>query len=76
MRIVYTHHAIQRMSQRKVSAEQILETLDSPDELVLGESGEEIAVKRFGARTVRVVFREMDDGSVLIYTVMKSRVRD
>jgi hypothetical protein len=76
MRIIYTRHAKQRMSQRRVSEDQVAETLASPDKLIPGESGEEIAVKRFGAREVRIVYRETDEGSILIYTVMKPHVRD
>jgi hypothetical protein len=76
VRITYTHHAQQRMMQRKVSADQVTETLEAPDELIPGESSEEIAVKRFGAREVRVVYREVDAGSFVIYTVMKPRAHD
>lgn len=76
MQIIYTHHARQRMIQRKVSAEQVIETLESPDELMSGEEDEAIAVKRYGAREVRVVYRETETGSFVIYTVMKPRVRD
>ena len=54
MGITYTHHAKQRMIHRKVSAEQVAETLGSPHEVIPGESGEEIAIKRFGAREVRL----------------------
>jgi len=74
MRITYTHHARQRMIQRKVSAEQVVETLESPDEVILGDGGEEIAIKRFGAREVRVVYQEVDAESLVIYTVMRPRV--
>ena len=74
MRITYTNHARQRMIQRKVSAEQVTETLESPDEVIPGETGEEIAVKRFGTREVRVVYQEMDVGNFVVYTVMKPRV--
>jgi len=76
VRIIYTHHAIQRMTQRKVSADQVSETLESPDEIIPGESGEEIAIKRFGAHEVRVVYGEMDGDKILIYTVMKPRVHN
>jgi len=48
MRITYTHHARQRMIQRNVSAEQVVETLDAPDELIADADGEQIAIKRFG----------------------------
>jgi hypothetical protein len=64
------------MTQRTVNEEQVAETLESPDELIPGESGEEVAVKRFGVREVRVVYRETEPGSLVIYTVMKPRVHD
>jgi len=51
-------------------------TLESPGELIPGENGEEIAVKRFGAREVRVVYKETDAGCFVIYTAMKSHVHD
>ena len=76
MRITFTHHAKLRMIQRKISADQVAETLESPDELIAGDSGEELAVKRFGVREVRVVYRETDDGSFLVYTVIKPYVHD
>ena len=76
MGITYTHHAQQRMIQRKVGADQVIETLESPDQLIPGESGEVIAVKRFGAREVRVVYTETDADGFLIYTVLKPRVHD
>lgn len=43
--------------------------------LILGDGGETIAVKRFGDREVRVVCQEMDTDEFLIYTVMKQWVR-
>ena len=76
MRITFTQHAKLRMIQRKVSVDQVAETLESPDELIAGDSGEEVAVKRFGVREVRVVYRETDDGSFLVYTVIKPYVHD
>ena len=76
MRITFTHHAKQRMIQRKISTDQVVETLESPDELIAGDSGEEIAVKRFGVREVRVVYRETDVEGFVVYTVMKPYVHD
>ena len=64
------------MFQRQVGADQVIETLESPDQLISGESGEVIAVKRFGAREVRVAYTETDADGFLIYTVLKPRVHD
>jgi hypothetical protein len=76
MRITYTRHARERMIQRKVNAAQVAETLESPDALIVGDSGEEIAIKRFGGHKVRVIYQEVEAGSLVIYTVMKPRVHD
>ena len=76
MHITYTHHARQRMTHRKVSVEQVAETLDAPDELIAGEGCEQIAIKRFGDREVRVVYEETGAGNFAIYMVMRPRVRD
>jgi hypothetical protein len=76
VRITYTHHARQRMIHRRVSADQVVEALESPDELIPGDSGEEIAIKRFGAREVRVVYKETDAGRFFVYTVINPRVHD
>ena len=76
MHITFTYHAKQRMIQRNVSADQVAETLDSPDELIPGESGELVAIKRYGTREVQVVYRETDAGSLIVLTVMKPRIHD
>jgi hypothetical protein len=75
MRIIYTRHARQRMKQRKIKPEQVEETLEIPDELLPGDNGQEIAIKQYGNREVRVVYEETDVDSVVVYTVMKPRIR-
>ncbi len=75
MRVIYTRYARQRMKQRKVEPEQVEETLEMPDEIRPGDNGEEIAIKQYGNREVRVVYEETDADTVVIYTVMNPRVR-
>ena len=75
MEIIYTRHVQQRMAQRKIAAEQVLETLETPDEILPGDNGEEIAIKRFGNREIRVVYEETAPNRIVIYTVMKPKVR-
>ena len=76
MHIIYTRHARQRMIQRKVSPEQVVEAIESPDEILPCDNEEEIAVRRYGAREVRVVYEEIEADTIVVFTVMKSRVRD
>lgn len=74
MKIVYTHHAQQRVAQRKIDPAQVTETLESPDNVIPGDQHEQIAIKNYGNREVRVVFENIDDDTVLVYTVLKPRV--
>jgi hypothetical protein len=61
MKIVYTYHAKKRMAQRKATPEQVEEALAWPDDTLPGEQDEEIAIKQFGAREIRVVYYEDAD---------------
>lgn len=73
MRIIYTHHARQRMRQRKISEAEIVEALETPDDILEGDEQEEIAVKQFSTCEILVVYEETDDGIVVIYTVMRRK---
>jgi hypothetical protein len=75
MRIVYTHHAQQRMVQRKISVDQVEKTIDAPDEILPGDNGEEIAVRRYGNYEIRVVYEETETDTAIIYTVIKTRAQ-
>ena len=74
MQLIFTLHALQRMRQRKVSEEQIVETIELPDEIFPGDGDEETAVKSYGGREVRVVYREIEPETYLILTVIKPRI--
>ena len=75
MDIVYTRHAEQRMRQRKVRHEEVVETLEEPDEIQPGDNGGDMAIKRFGTREVRVVYMKTAPDTDLIYTEMKPRIQ-
>ncbi len=69
MQIQFTEHARQRMSDRKVQAEEVNLVLSEPDEIRYGEDGEVIISKVLGRRTVEIVYIETDDVQRVI-TVM------
>lgn len=54
MRIVYTRHARKRMTQRKITPEQVEAVLTGPDEILPGDWDEEIAIKQFGTSVKRL----------------------
>ncbi len=74
MNIIYTRHVKQRMAQRHVSPDEIRETLETPDEILPGDFDEEMAIKQYGHREIRVVYRQTADDTYLIITVMKPRL--
>jgi len=74
MKVVFTRHAQQRMIQRKVSPEQVFETIEFPDDVTISESGETVAVKNYGNREVRVAYELRDPDTAIIFTVMNPRV--
>ena len=74
MRVIFTHHARQRMRQRRISEAEVFETLGAPDDILPGDEHEDIAVRKFGAREILVVYEETGQGTVVIYTVMRRRI--
>ena len=75
MHIRYTNHAKQRMSQRKATEAQVRETLESPDDIEEGDLDELFAIRQINGRELRIVYEEIDTATVLIYTVIKARIR-
>ena len=73
MQIRYSNHARQRMQERKVSEAQVMEVLKLPDELTIGEQREWIAARTYGSRRIQVVYGEIDEETVLVYTVISVR---
>lgn len=72
---VYTNHAKQRMAQRNVNDKQVKKTVMSPDDVLIGDYGEEMAIRRYGSREVHVVYEQIDGDMILVITVMNPRVR-
>jgi hypothetical protein len=61
MRIIYTRHARQRMKQRKVSEEQVEETLAEPDEVEKQETMQIDYDPQADAIYIRLRNGEVDD---------------
>lgn len=76
MEIVYSQHAQKRMAQRKVTVAQVEAVLESPDEIVTGDEGEDIASRQNESHEIKVVYKLLNDGVVFVITVIKSRVND
>jgi hypothetical protein len=55
-RILYTHHALERIKHWEILPENVTETLLFPEEVVVGHRGRFIAHKRYGNHIIRAVY--------------------
>ena len=67
-RILYTHHALERIKQWGILPETVTETLLFPEEVVVGHRGRFIAHKRYGDHIIRAVY-EYDATLPVLITV-------
>ncbi len=67
-RILYTHHALERIKQWGMLPETVTETLLFPEEVVVGHRGRFIAHKRYGNHIIRAVY-EYDATLPVLITV-------
>ena len=66
MRIVYSDHARQNMIERRISHEQIEETLFNPEKVTDSNKGRKIAQKTIGSRLLRVVYKEAEKVYIIV----------
>ena len=69
----FTLHARKRMTERHDIADQVIETVESPDEIAVGDESELIATRHFLLHEIRVIYRELDADTTLVVTVIKTR---
>lgn len=62
-------HAQEQMQRRGITAEEIAQTIRSPDRAYAGRLGRIVAEKDFGPRILRVVYNEGQDEAVVITAV-------
>ena len=65
-RILYAEHAIERIYERGISDRQVESTVLKPDLREEGQHGRLEAVKRFGRRKLRVVYKDLPSMHLVI----------
>ena len=65
-RIIYTDHALSRMSLRGITKEMVRDTLGNPEQTGKGYESRFLAYKSFGNRRVKVVYNKEDERSVVV----------
>ena len=70
--IIYARHARRRMKWRKISEEEVEQTLRNPDKIDSLPDGRQNAFKVIGERYIRVSYRDLEMEKIVISAVDKN----
>ena len=68
-RIIYTDHALARMSVRGIIREMVKDTLANPAQTDTGYKTRLLAYKSFGNRQIKVVYTKEDERFIIISVI-------
>ncbi len=72
MGILYTQHALLRMSKRHITRSQVEKTLRDPDWTDHAKQGRQMSIKKFGKKEVEVVYNKgQADYTIIIVRVWR-----
>ncbi len=66
MKIRFTHHAQLSMMERSISPSRVTEVLRKPDLSMDATGGAGAYLKKYGDRTLKVIFRQTSRGYVIL----------
>ena len=73
MSIKFTKHALQRIKKRKISKDEILNTINNPDLLKKDLYGNSVAQKMIERRLLRVFYFSEGDAKIVITAYKTSK---
>jgi len=73
-RIVFIAHALERLRDRKISKELVIQTLNEPDSVDTGYLGRKISQKILNGKLIRVIYEETEDEILVITAYITSKV--
>ncbi len=74
MKVLFIPHALERMRERGIPKDLVIETLNSPEKVTTGYFGRKIAQKRLNGRLIRVVYEEEENEVVVITVYITSKL--
>jgi len=69
LHIIYTSHALGRMSVRGVNKEMVRDTLTNPEQTGIGYKNRFLAYKSWGNKRIKVVYTKEDEGFIIISVI-------
>ncbi|WP_457754600.1 DUF4258 domain-containing protein [Thermococcus sp.] len=72
--VVFIPHALERMNERGISKELVVETLTNPDKVGEGYLGRKVAQKNMDGKLIRVIYEEHEDKIIVITAYITSKI--
>ncbi|WP_324735203.1 DUF4258 domain-containing protein [Thermococcus sp. SY098] len=72
--ITFIPHALERMNEREISKELVIEALLNPDKVGEGYFGRKVAQKVIDGKLIRVIYEEHEDSIIVITVYITSKV--
>ena len=69
MEVIFSIHALERMEERGIGKEEVLDVLRTPDYSIVTFKDRKIAIKVINFKTFQVVFKE-EMGKIIIITAI------
>lgn len=66
MTIIWTNHAKKRISDRKISKNQVIQTINSPDSKINNEDGSIEVTREYGNQKIHVVVKENEKSEFIV----------
>lgn len=72
MKIYFSRHAKRQMKWRKISEEEVQNTIFNPEKTLDSIKGRKNAFKHFNKKWIKVTFKEKDDRITIVTAIDKS----
>ena len=73
-KVFFVQHALDRMSERSITEEQVKSTLNLPDQIDCRNEKRKIAHRFIEGRLLRVIYEEDDDAVIVVSAYCTSKV--
>ncbi len=74
MEIIFIEHALERMKEREISKELVINAIRNPDSVDQGYGGRKVAQKCINGKLLRVIYEEHEDKIIVITAYITSKV--
>lgn len=74
MKITFIEHALERMKERRITKDEVINAISEPDHVGKGYGGREVSQKHIDGKLLRVIYERHGDEIVVITAYKTSKV--